>query len=245
MDQITASVVIPAYNEEIELPKCLASLALQTCKGMEVIVVDNASTDKTRTAAEAFKNQLNLTILSEPRRGRGRARHTGCLAANGTVILSMDADVTVAPDWVETYIAYLQQHPSIAAVTGPMRFRDLPILSMTVVNAVLPRYVWLHNILSLGHHGLYGCNFAITKKMYDTVGGFNPHLDAYEDIELSARVAQHGHIAYLRHQTISTSGRRFSRSILRGCLQYVKTYTQQQILRKKNVTLSSVQDEQR
>ncbi|OGY09045.1 MAG: hypothetical protein A2782_00975 [Candidatus Blackburnbacteria bacterium RIFCSPHIGHO2_01_FULL_43_15b] len=96
------SVIIPAYNEEKLIGTCLDSLVEQTDANFEVVLVDNNSTDQTSAIAQQYAKKLNLTIVLEKRKGRGKARATGFLKARGQYLLSTDADTTVPPTWVET-----------------------------------------------------------------------------------------------------------------------------------------------
>lgn len=117
------SVVIPAYNEAALLPACLSSLARQdVAGGVEVIVVDNASTDATAMVARAF----GARVLREDRAGVCFARQAGTLAARGTIVVSTDADTTFDDQWLSRIDAAFTADPAIVAVAGPCRFVDAP-----------------------------------------------------------------------------------------------------------------------
>lgn len=93
----TISVVIPAYNEERIISRCLQALADQTDLPDEIVVVDNCSTDNTVHLAKQFPT---VRIISEPRQGITYARQAGFDAANGDVIARIDADTIVHPGWI-------------------------------------------------------------------------------------------------------------------------------------------------
>lgn len=119
------SVVVPAHNEERALPNCLEGLARQrTQHTYEVIVVDNASNDRTAEIVRAWQNRLKLQLISEPRKGRGSARRRGFAEAKTEIILSTDADSVVPPDWIEALVDELLAHPSAAAVSGSSYITD-------------------------------------------------------------------------------------------------------------------------
>ena len=95
------SFVVPAYNEEAYLPPCLDSICEQirtlpagTC---EIIVVNNASTDRTREVALRYPG---VTVVDEPRKGLTFARQAGFAASSGTLIANVDADSRLTPGWV-------------------------------------------------------------------------------------------------------------------------------------------------
>ena len=117
------SVVIPAYNEEQYLGRCLAALARQTYPAdrFEVIVVDNGSTD---TTAEIARRYGGVRVITKPRKGVARARQAGFAAARGAVIASTDADTVVPPFWVARIAEYFRADPALGAVYGPVYWPD-------------------------------------------------------------------------------------------------------------------------
>lgn len=86
------SVIIPAFNEENFLPKCLESLKKQDFKDFEIIVVDNNSKDKTSEISKKF----GVKILKEKNQGAAFAREAGFLKARGKIIATTDAN-TILP----------------------------------------------------------------------------------------------------------------------------------------------------
>ena len=93
------SIVIPAYNEEARLPDSLRQIAAfvaQQPYPIEVLVVDNNSTDRTHAIAESFVQELpGLRVLFEGRQGKGAAIRTGMLAARGAFRFICDADLSM------------------------------------------------------------------------------------------------------------------------------------------------------
>lgn len=98
------SIIIPVYNEETSIAACLASLqSLQgsTLKSVEIVVVDDGSTDKT---GEVVK-QYPVKLLRQKHRGPGQARNLGAKNAKGEILVFVDADMTFAPDFMEKLTA--------------------------------------------------------------------------------------------------------------------------------------------
>jgi glycosyltransferase involved in cell wall biosynthesis len=232
------SVVIPAYNEEKFLASCLESLINQkTSHEFEVIVVDNNSTDRTSEIANSYKDTFpGLRVIHEHKKGRGQARFTGFAAANGSIILSTDADTTVPADWIETYAQLFEQDKTIAAATGTWKIEDSsPFINSTMTSLVphAMRTFWL----LYGHHWLNGFNFAIRKDMYVKSGGFSTSLGAQEDVDLSIRVAKIGKIKFLPRLKVISSGRRFRNGFVRETNSYFTTYLQYRLLRRQEVDI--------
>jgi len=218
------SVVVPAYNEESSLGALLESLAAQdTSLPFEVIVVNNASTDRTKQVAQQYTSQLTLTVLDEPRKGRGPARATGFAHAQGEIIFSTDADAIVPSNWISSLSTKLSD-TRFAAVSGTCRVQDLTWSQNMAINTVMPlamRGFWL----LYGTPWLTGSNFAIRRNVYELSGGFNSTLAAIEDAELALRVKPHGRIKMVTDTPVITSGRRFAQhGVFKGLVDYVTNF---------------------
>lgn len=122
MPKPSVSIIIPAYNEEGHLALCLDSIARQTVKPLEVIVVDNNSTDGTVAVASRYPF---VTVLHEPRQGVAYARDRGFNAARGDIIGRIDGDSMVSADWVETVVSIFAGDKNLAATSGRMRYYDV------------------------------------------------------------------------------------------------------------------------
>lgn len=233
------SVVIPAFNEQDTIGRCLESLVQQqTKRKFEVILVDNASTDTTVALAKTFSDRLTLRIITETKRGRGAARYRGFAEATGSILLSTDADVQLPPTWIDAFASAVEKDPYVAA-TGVARIEDLAPWRNALFNFFLPRLIKFNKV-RYGHVGLSGYGFSIRKDVYQEAGGFDPDADAYEDLELAMRVAKLGKIALVESPTILFSGRRFQKGLLAGCYEYTYTYIQRFFARKRRVLLSKV-----
>lgn len=118
------SVVIPAYNEEAFIGDCLTSLAAQDFPGpVEIIVVDNDSTDHTSQVARSH----GVTVVHEQARGVCAARHRGTQLASGEIVVSTDADTTFGPGWLSRIDRAFLADPARVAVAGPCTFVDAPL----------------------------------------------------------------------------------------------------------------------
>lgn len=233
------SIVIPAYNEEKTIEQCLAALVKQkTDKELEVILVDNNSSDNTAEIAKTFSKRLNIRMVKELKKGRGAARARGFKEAKGEVILSTDADTVVPPDWIEGLTGFFAS-PKVIAVTGTTKVRDSKLLTNIAMSILQPLFMHLYRIY-IGHYWLSGFNFAIRKDIYEESGGFDDNLNTLEDVDLSVKVAKLGRIVFTARYPVQTSGRRYSQGLIPGLLDYLSTYKKYRKGSNKSVTMSDV-----
>ena len=108
------SVIIPAYNEENYIENCLRSLEKQTFKDFEIIVVDDGSTDKTKSMLERFKEVM---VLVGKHAGPGASRNIGAKKAKGEVLVFVDADMTFDKEYLENLIEPLVNDKKLIGTT--------------------------------------------------------------------------------------------------------------------------------
>lgn len=216
------SVVIPARNEAAALPACLRALAHQkTQHNVEVIVVDNASTDQTKAIAESWQNRLKLCVIHESVRGRGRARRSGFAAAKTEIILSTDADSIVPSDWVEKLVLTLVENPEAVAASGCSYITDGSKFTNWTMRIGMPFSLRLYRLL-IGHYMLTGANFVIRRQAYEAAGGFDANQDMLDDVDLAFRVSRIGQILYIKEPKVLTEGDIFKHGYLKGFWYYAR-----------------------
>jgi cellulose synthase/poly-beta-1,6-N-acetylglucosamine synthase-like glycosyltransferase len=111
----TATVVIPVYNDNANLERCLTALAASTGQGFSVLVVDDGSTEPVEPLVTSFGYQsLRITGPGGP----ARARNRGVQHVETDLLVFIDADVCVHGDTIDRFIRYFSQHPDVAAVVG-------------------------------------------------------------------------------------------------------------------------------
>jgi glycosyltransferase involved in cell wall biosynthesis len=99
------SIIIPTYNEEKVIIKCLKSLSKQTYKDIEIIVVDDGSTDKTLKVLSGLRiSDFGFRILRAEHRGPGAARNLGAKKAKGEILVFVDADMTFDKDFINRLV---------------------------------------------------------------------------------------------------------------------------------------------
>lgn len=104
------SLIVPTYNAAVSLPDCLSSIARQTHSTLQVLVIDDGSTDATQECIKKFAQQdSRFTLIAQPNSGVASARNTGLDYATGEMIAFVDADDTVDPNYIASLIAVRSQ----------------------------------------------------------------------------------------------------------------------------------------
>lgn len=232
------SVVIPAYNEEKRISACLDALVAQkTDHPFEVVIVDNASTDKTTEIAKTFSKKLNLQVVAEPQKSRGAARAQGCEVATGDWIVCSDADCQVPENWVQN--AYQHFESGKKAITGPCNVQDLVWWQNDILTLIARVSMRGYRVM-FGYYWLSGFACGFTRELYEKSGGFDRSLKAMEDVELSARMRKFTSIYYCPDLAVGFSGRRFENNFLRGVAVYATKYWALFLFKKKDIDLSDI-----
>jgi glycosyltransferase involved in cell wall biosynthesis len=209
------SIVIPAFNEEKFLPRCLESLKNQDFKDFEIIVVDNNSTDKTADIAKKF----GVTLLFEKNQGPAFARQKGFLNAKGKIIATTDADTILPKNWLSRIFEEFKKDKDLVAFGGSCDFYSGPI-SLKLASKFLLKPFLLFDKLISGSWSLMGCNMAIKKEAFFKVGGFNTSLKLNEDVEISHRLSKVGKVTLDPKFKVKTSGRRYRNGLIVGLSVY-------------------------
>lgn len=100
------SVIVPCYNVELLLDRCIQSLLAQTYRNLEIILVEDCSTDRTRKRCEEWqrRNPRIKTVMKERNEGPGMARNSGLHVAEGEYVGFVDSDDFVLPEFIATLI---------------------------------------------------------------------------------------------------------------------------------------------
>lgn len=123
----TVSVIIPVYNQAKAVSRCLRSIFGQTYKDLEVIVVDDGSTDKLAVFLRSWSSQIKLlkTYLpadSQKNKGAPRARNLGFEHSHGKYVIFCDADIVMNPDMIAKMAAVLDNDQAVSFVYSSFKF---------------------------------------------------------------------------------------------------------------------------
>jgi glycosyltransferase involved in cell wall biosynthesis len=205
------SAIICAYNEERSLAAAIHSLFAQTRVPDEVIVVNNASTDRTRDVAERVPG---VVVVDESQRGLVRARARGQTAATGDVLFYMDADCRAPLMLLERMERQFLDAPHVVGVTGPYRFYDwdwIGVAGARIYDCTLAPFAHFTSQTVLGIGAvLYGGNFAVRREALEAIGGFDTSIEFHgEDTNLGRRLAAIGTVVLKNDCHTYTSARRY------------------------------------
>jgi glycosyltransferase involved in cell wall biosynthesis len=195
------SIVIPTYNEEEYLPRLLASIRSQRFEGYEIIVADAKSTDRTRAIAARF----GAKVVDGGMPGPGR--NLGAAAAQGDLLLFLDADVILPDlDWLARKVEQFNRRKLDAGtcLVKPLGGKAIDLFAHNVFNAhmMATQFVMAH---APGF-----CIFA-TKELHDRIGGFDATIKLAEDHDYVDRASQVGKFRVMTGSRIRVSVRRFER----------------------------------
>ncbi len=217
------SIIIPVKDRANELRRCLESVQrLRYPKErLEILVVDDGSGDDGAAVARA----LGATVIPSGGCGRGpaAARNVGASAARGEILAFLDSDCVASEDWLAE-ITDSFADPSVAAVGGRV--------DGMLTSSGLDRYEARMSSLSLGQREraaqlgsdtfyLPSCNLLVRRLAFVEVGGFREELQVAEDVDLSWRLRDRGHmIAYVPRGHVQHEHRNRLRPFLRRRFEY-------------------------
>lgn len=197
MTQNFISFIVPAYNAQKTIHKCITSLINQNFPKdqFEIIIVDNNSTDKTE---EIIKSFPQVRYSSESTQGRSYTRNHGAQIAKGNIFAFIDADVYLDPDWLKNLVLNFNKK-SIGGGQGRIipsdddgqaslnNFRIRQQNESTNNTNILLRLTYYETPMVNSAACMY------RKEAFDFVGGFDVLLERHEDIDLSKRVCLAGY----------------------------------------------------
>lgn len=193
------TIVVPAYNCEKTIAGCLrASLAQIYSRDIEIIVVDDGSTDKTGEIIRAFPQ---VKYIRQENAGPASARNAGAAQARGEFVCFTDSDCTPHSDWVAKLMKHFDD-VKVAVVSGSYGIANPKNLLARCVHAEI---IWRHKFLLPKFPKSFGSyNFCVRKEVFAATGGFDVSYRAAsgEDNDLSYKVLQSGAKIYFESNAL-------------------------------------------
>lgn len=216
------SLIIPAYNEEAYIGGCLESVLTHAPNEFfEIIVVDNASTDKTARVAGSYPG---VRVVHEEKKGLPSARERGRREATGDFLAYIDADCRLHPRWLPLAKKVFAAQPDVVSISGPARYWDASLWQ----KIILSMFWWVSSpiMYRLVGYMIFGAHFIVKKDALEKIGGFDVGITFYgEDTDLARRLSLHGKTIFRMDFFIYSSARRFKKEgILRSNFIYTMNF---------------------
>jgi glycosyltransferase involved in cell wall biosynthesis len=213
------SVIIPCYNQAHFLGEAIASVWQSATRDVEVVVVDDGSTDSTARVGASF---AGTRLISGPNQGLAHARNQGLAESSGRYVVFLDADDRLTRGALDIGLAEFAAHPSVALVSG--RCRMIGEDGAAIDTPERPRIEREHYKELLRHNYIWMPAMAmIRREAIERVGGFDPSTKAAADYSLYLRIARthtiHDHAQLVAvHRRHSNTKHRGSARILQETL---------------------------
>jgi glycosyltransferase involved in cell wall biosynthesis len=196
------SVVIPSYNRARLLQRALDSVTVQTYGALEILVVDDGSTDDTQALLSRVTDP-RLRVLRHPtNRGGAVARNTGITASAGEFVAFLDSDDEWLPEKIERQVRRFREvDPAVGLVyTGGVRVYD-----DGRVRAVVPKHRGRVLGAVLAHEVVANTSCVmVRRRVAEAVGGFDERFPAYQDVDFWVSVAERFSIDFIEEPLVRT-----------------------------------------
>jgi len=233
-DTYGVSVVVPCYNEEKNIERCITSIQKEAsrCFGIpwEIIVVDNNCTDKTAEIARA----KGVKVVEQPIKGIVHARQKGTEHAKYEFVANIDADNTMRKGWLPVAV-YNIQKPGVVACSGPLMYEGV---SKTFQFGSDVFYLFARLFHRIAGPTLQGGNYIIRRSVWEKMGGYDVNYEFYgEDTNTAAMMSKHGKVKLVPQLWIYSSPRRIQeQGLFKTMYLYITSYFAVALFNKKVFT---------
>lgn len=197
METEKVSIIVPVYNASVFLPRCIESICKQSYKNLELILIDDGSTDNSLEICKTFSSKYSfIKVISQPNRGVSAARNAGIQAATGDLITFVDSDDWLDVGTIETAKEFLRKYHADVVTYGWRRvFEDSEDIQECVKhfeviedNQLIIKRI-LENYSALG--GGYPWNKLWRRNIFQSIELFESELFYFEDLEWVIRMMMH------------------------------------------------------
>jgi len=194
-DPVIASVVVPMHNAEDYISRTLVSLLRETEIPIEVIVVNDKSTDSSLERVSEFLDK-RIRVIDGPGRGIAACLNAGLAEARGAFIMRCDADDLYPEGRIRQQVAWLDANPEYAAVCGAFSTIDRNDRLVSDLDCGMEP-VEITAALRQGTVRTSLCTYAIRAESMSKIGGFREYFQSAEDVDLQLRLGEVGRIGYV------------------------------------------------
>jgi glycosyltransferase involved in cell wall biosynthesis len=182
----SVSVVIPVFNGAPFVAKAVASVRAQTVKDVEILVVDDGSTDGTQAVLAELQRTMGITWFQQEHGGPARSRNRGIEASRGEFVALLDCDDVWLPEKLEAQLAILRSSPDVGVVHTDYEVVDQDGLVLERIAARSSSEPLARAFV--GGHAALPSTLLIRRSMLEKVGSLNPELYGSEDPDLTIRL---------------------------------------------------------
>jgi glycosyltransferase involved in cell wall biosynthesis len=200
----TVGVVVPCYNYARYLSACLDSVLAQPGVTLDVLVIDDASSDDTRAVAEdyAARDSRVRVISHSVNAGHILSYNEGLSDVQGEFLVLLSADDALAPGSLQRATSVLASHPAVGFVYGPVRsfsgeIPRKPIVPRLAATKVWPGSRWLERRTLLVTNCITSPEVVMRRAVYEGVGPYDPALPHTGDLAMWMRAASITDVAYV------------------------------------------------
>lgn len=190
MTRVALSVIVPVWNGEAVIARCLDALGRQTVDRAryEIIVVDNGSTDRT---AEIVRGYPGVILLAEPRPGSYAARNKAIAQAAGPIVAFTDADCVPDVDWIATALAAAEANPGLGVLAGKIELFEEGVPDARVYADYERLFSFPQAFAARGNCAT--ANWISRTEVLRALGGFDADLKSGGDRQMALRIRGAGH----------------------------------------------------
>lgn len=193
--KISVSVIVPVFNRETEIGRCIESIRNQTLRNIEIIVVDDGSTDNTPAVLREI-NDKRVRVISQENTGQGIARNRGIAAASGQYIAFVDSDDTIEPHMLEVMYSKAEEEHADAVQCGitdiyPDGGRVVQLSYHDETVDITDKALYTEKYFSPSHHSYEVCNKLIRAEILKNVQFRDTKKYFSEDLFFNMELIEH------------------------------------------------------
>ena len=152
------SIIIPIYNAENTIEKCISSILKQTYKDYELLLIDDGSTDNSLKVIKKYSKYKNIRILNQENHGVAYTRNRGIKEATGDYIMFIDNDDFIDSDYIEKHITTISKENSDIVISG---YRRINVENKVLHEEKLRDTYWSRFIIMAPWAKVYRRNFLL------------------------------------------------------------------------------------